>query len=147
MVFPARYQQFLVLPSSQPLIEALPQSRIYTTGLLSPRRSISVSTSFSATEAVPEPSPAPAPSTSNPPKPQPHQSDSIPHTSKLAAEFRKRAPFITETYIAYGVCEKLVKECARQADFTIPQRYEKDGVIPKTADGQDLGVGTGWWYE
>lgn len=34
-----------------------------------------------------------------------------------------------------------------QADYTIPQRKEKDGVVPKGADGEDLGVGKGWWYE
>ncbi|KAL8656450.1 MAG: hypothetical protein Q9210_000243 [Variospora velana] len=71
----------------------------------------------------------------------------VPASVKLAAKIHKRAPAITETYVAYGVCEKLVKECARQADYTIPQRYEKNGVIPKTADGQDFGVGKGWWYE
>ncbi|KAL8941836.1 MAG: hypothetical protein Q9211_001644 [Gyalolechia sp. 1 TL-2023] len=131
------------------LIEALPQqSSIYKTGLLSPRRPISVSASFSAIEAVPQISPTPAPSSkTQPPIPQPDDYKSLPPTNKLAAEIRKRAPFIAETYIAYGICEKLVKECASQADYTIPQRHEKNGVIPKTADGEDLGVGTGWWYE
>ncbi|KAL9031431.1 MAG: hypothetical protein Q9196_000534 [Gyalolechia fulgens] len=124
------------------------QSSIYKTGLLSPRRPISVSASFSATEAVPHISPTPAPSSkTQPPIPQPDEYKSLPPTNKLAAEIRKRAPFIAETYIAYGICEKLVKECASQADYTIPQRHEKNGVIPKTADGEDLGVGTGWWYE
>ncbi len=40
-----------------------------------------------------------------------------------------------------------MKECARQADYTIPQAHEKDVEIPKTKDGEDLGVGTGWWFE
>ena len=65
----------------------------------------------------------------------------------IAKELRKRAGGITETYVAYGVCEKLVKECARQADYTIPQIREKDAEVPKTKDAEDLGVGTGWWYE
>ena len=65
----------------------------------------------------------------------------------IAAEVRKRASSVTETYIAYGVCEKLVKECARQADYTIPQAQEKGVEIPKTKDGEDLGVGTGYWYD
>ena len=34
-----------------------------------------------------------------------------------------------------------------QADYSIPQRKEKNGVVPKGADGEDLGVGKGWWYE
>lgn len=65
----------------------------------------------------------------------------------IAKELHKRVPSVTETYVAYGVCEKLVKECARQADYTIPQAHEKNVEIPKTKDGEDLGVGTGWWFE
>ena len=49
--------------------------------------------------------------------------------------------------MAYGVSEKLVKECARQAAYSIPQRNEKDASIPKTIEGEDLGIGEGWWYE
>lgn len=65
----------------------------------------------------------------------------------LAARVRKLASATTETYIAYGACDVLVKECARQADYTIPQALEKKCVIPKTKDGEDLGVGSGRWYE
>ena len=68
-------------------------------------------------------------------------------TRTIAKELRKRATNTTETYVAYGVCEKLVRECARQADYTIPQARDKNAEIPKTKDGEDLGVGTGWWYE
>ena len=68
-------------------------------------------------------------------------------TRTIAKELRKRATNTTETYVAYGVCEKLVRECARQADYTIPQARDKNTEIPKTTDGEDLGVGTGWWYE
>lgn len=68
-------------------------------------------------------------------------------TQKIAIEARKRLPSVTETYVAYGVTEKLVKECGRQAAYSIPQRNEKDAAIPKTKDGEDLGVGSGWWYE
>ena len=56
-------------------------------------------------------------------------------------------PSVTETYIAYGSCEKLVKESARPAAYIIPQAKEKDFSIPKTKEGEDLGVGEGWWYE
>lgn len=65
----------------------------------------------------------------------------------IAEEIHKRVPSVTETYVAYGVCENLVKECARQADYKIPQAHEKNVEIPKTKDGEDLGVGTGWWFE
>ena len=67
---------------------------------------------------------------------------------KVAQKIRKTAPVTTETYIAYGACENLVKECARQADYTISQEGRKDrGEIPKSKNGEDLGVGQGWWYE
>ena len=65
----------------------------------------------------------------------------------IAKELHKRASSVTETYVAYGVCEALVKECARQADYTIPQAQEKDVDVPKTQGGEDLGVGTGWWFD
>lgn len=65
----------------------------------------------------------------------------------LAKGLRARAGNFTETYVAYGVCDRLVKECARQADYTIPQAREKNVEVPKTKDGEDLGVGTGWWFE
>ena len=68
-------------------------------------------------------------------------------TRSIAKELRKRATNTTETYVAYGVCEKLVRECARQADYTIPQARDKNAEVPKTKDDEDLGVGTGWWYE
>lgn len=49
--------------------------------------------------------------------------------------------------MAYGSCEKLVKESARQAAYTIPQASDKSIPIPKTKDDEDLGVGEGWWYQ
>jgi cytochrome b pre-mRNA-processing protein 3 len=41
----------------------------------------------------------------------------------------------------------MLKECARQADYSIPQSEQRNAEIPKSKDGEDLGVGTGWWYE
>ena len=40
-----------------------------------------------------------------------------------------------------------MKECARQADYTIPQIKENGLETPKSKDGEDIGVGKGWWYE
>jgi len=66
----------------------------------------------------------------------------------IAAEARRvLPPSMTETYVAYGSCEKLVKESARQAAYTIPQVSDKSLPIPKTKDGEDLGVGESWWYQ
>ncbi|KAB8349474.1 hypothetical protein FH972_023501 [Carpinus fangiana] len=44
-------------------------------------------------------------------------------------------------------CTTLFKECARQADYSIPQAFIANAEIPKTTAGEDLGEGTGWWYE
>lgn len=79
-------------------------------------------------------------------KKTPQRVESSP-TDKLAKAVRQRASAVTETYVAYGACESLVKECAAKADYSIPQLGEKGVEIPKTKDGEDLGVGTGWWYE
>ena len=68
-------------------------------------------------------------------------------TQSLAKSLRENLPAATETYVAYGVCGKLVQECARQAEYRIPQATEKGVEVPKTKDGVDLGVGEGWWYE
>ncbi|KAL9001530.1 MAG: hypothetical protein Q9169_000105 [Polycauliona sp. 2 TL-2023] len=135
-------------------------------------RSFSISPSVSAEVAASKqasPTAAPSPSTKNP-TPHPYSPKTpastaaasspkgsaeaasksgkhVPTSIKLAAEVRKRATSVTETYIAYSICEKLIKECATQADYTIPQRLEKNGLVPKGVDGEDLGVGKGWWYE
>lgn len=75
------------------------------------------------------------------------QSDSPSAVDKLAAEVRKHASATTETYVAYGVCETLANECARQADYTMPQALEEGASIPRTKNGEHIGVGKGWWYE
>jgi hypothetical protein len=65
---------------------------------------------------------------------------------KAAAELRKVAGRSTETYTAYGVTEQLFKQCAAQANYAIPQASDSNAEMPKTADGEDLGVGSGWWH-
>lgn len=84
--------------------------------------------------------------TTYPKTPEPSPGSSFSPAQSIARELRKRAGPTTETYIAYGVCEKLVKECARVANYRIPQAQQKNTDIPKTKDGEDLGVGDGWWY-
>jgi cytochrome b pre-mRNA-processing protein 3 len=54
---------------------------------------------------------------------------------------------LTETYTAYGVTEELYKECSRQADYSIPQARDDNAEVPKTEEGEDLGVGGGWWHD
>lgn len=71
----------------------------------------------------------------------------------VAAEERENAEAgtepsdITETYVAKEIGETLFKECARQADYTIPQAFEKSGEVPKNDATEDIGQGTGWWYD
>ncbi|BAE65365.1 unnamed protein product [Aspergillus oryzae] len=52
-----------------------------------------------------------------------------------------------ETYVAYGMTQKLFEACSSQADYSIPQATQKGAQVPKTEAGEDLGVGEGWWYE
>jgi len=53
---------------------------------------------------------------------------------------------IAGTYTAYGATEDLYKECAKQADYKITRAEDSDAEMPKTEDGEDLGVGEGWWH-
>ena len=92
--------------------------------------------------------------TSNSPKSSPKEGttirpDGFPDTAagNISSKLRSALPATTQTYVAYGICEIFVKECARQADYEVPQRKEQNVPIPRTDDGQDLGVGNGWWYE
>ena len=50
-------------------------------------------------------------------------------------------------YDAIPSTEALFKECASQADYIIPQAFERKGKVPKSATGEDIGEGSGWWYE
>ncbi|KAK2762760.1 Protein cbp3, mitochondrial [Arachnomyces sp. PD_36] len=84
-------------------------------------------------------------STTLPPPSTPSSSTSP--VAGLAQALRSRARQTTDTYVAYGVTQKLFEACSSQADYTIPQVTEKGAEVPKTADGEDLGVGEGWWYK
>ncbi|KAK0099798.1 Protein cbp3, mitochondrial [Cadophora gregata] len=64
-------------------------------------------------------------------------------TMKAAAGLQKVTGKATETYTAYGATEVLYKECARQANYLISQDANSEEEIPKTEDGEDLGVGDG----
>ncbi|OJD34886.1 ubiquinol-cytochrome c [Diplodia corticola] len=65
----------------------------------------------------------------------------------IAQGLRRRAGGSTETYVAYGGTEMLFRACARQAEYRVDK--DAEGEAPKTAKGEDLGVGVGgsWWYE
>ena len=128
-----------------------------TPPIRNPPRLLSTSRLLSATQATPkayQPKPPPAhpavAEAQNGDFPERKGSGS-PSTAapglSIAKELHKRVSSVTETYVAYGVCEALVKECARQADYTIPQAHEKNVDVPKTQEGEDLGVGTGWWFD
>ncbi|KAF3491138.1 uncharacterized protein GIQ15_00655 [Arthroderma uncinatum] len=52
-----------------------------------------------------------------------------------------------ESYVAYGATKKLFSACAGQAEYTISEALRKAEQIPKTAAGEDIGEGSGWWYE
>ena len=63
----------------------------------------------------------------------------------------KRIPEDSSEYkdstFAIAQTEILFKACATRADYYVPQAFAKGKDTPKTADGQEIGEGTGWWYE
>lgn len=67
--------------------------------------------------------------------------------SDLAKNFSRRPGNAAETYVAYGMTQKLFEACSSQADYKIPQASQKGAEVPKTEAGEDLGVGEGWWYQ
>lgn len=67
--------------------------------------------------------------------------------SDLAKNFSRRPGNAAETYVAYGMTQKLFEACSSQADYKIPQASQKGVEVPKTEAGEDLGVGEGWWYK
>ncbi|GFN12080.1 uncharacterized protein AtWU_01877 [Aspergillus tubingensis] len=69
------------------------------------------------------------------------------NSSQLARAIGPRPGTSAETYVAYGMTQKLFEACSRQADYKIPQLSQKGAQVPKTSAGEDLGVGEGWWYE
>lgn len=76
-------------------------------------------------------------------------SKTSPHSAlnlKAAKEFRRVAGKSLETYSAYGTTQHLYKMCSVHADYSIPQARDEDVEMPKTEDGEDLGIGEGWWH-
>ncbi|KAF9892574.1 Protein cbp3, mitochondrial [Aspergillus nanangensis] len=77
---------------------------------------------------------------------KPH-SQSCRSASRLAQALAPRPGTAAETYVAYGMTQKLFEACSSQADYSIPQLSQKGAQVPKTEAGEDLGVGEGWWYQ
>ncbi|KAF2715113.1 hypothetical protein K504DRAFT_396143 [Pleomassaria siparia CBS 279.74] len=75
------------------------------------------------------------------------QQPPTPRARLISSDLRKHVPQLTETYVAYGATEKLLQECSRPGEYTIPQSVDKNGEIPEDENGVHIGVGKGWWYE
>ncbi|OJD17967.1 hypothetical protein AJ78_01998 [Emergomyces pasteurianus Ep9510] len=80
-------------------------------------------------------------------KNEPANSSQSSPISHIAQSLQSRASRTTETYTAYGATKKMFEACQLQADYKIPQASQPGGVVPKTANGEDLGVGEGAWYK
>ena len=67
---------------------------------------------------------------------------------KFAQRMRaqKQMQAATEPYVAYGATEDLFRACARAGEYTMPTVAEGEEPL-RSAQGEDLGVGSGWWYE
>ncbi|KAJ5084288.1 hypothetical protein NUU61_008867 [Penicillium alfredii] len=66
--------------------------------------------------------------------------------SRLARNVSPRPGTAAETYVAYGMTQKLFEACSSQADYKVPQIAQKVPV-PTTEAGEHLGVGESWWYQ
>ena len=54
----------------------------------------------------------------------------------------------TEPYMTYGHTEDLFRTCEKQCSYTMPARLATPPQDPpRSADGEDLGAGEGWWFE
>ncbi|KAI0851756.1 ubiquinol-cytochrome C chaperone-domain-containing protein [Daldinia vernicosa] len=61
--------------------------------------------------------------------------------------FAKIFQSTAEPYRIIHATENIYKACAREADYTIPDKDRKAGTIPKTAEGEDIGEGKTMWHE
>lgn len=68
-------------------------------------------------------------------------------SSGILKSLASRQGGAAETYVSYGFTQKLYEACSSQADYEIPQLAQKGVEVPKTANGEELGVGEGWWYK
>ncbi|KAK2802497.1 hypothetical protein FQN50_007303 [Emmonsiellopsis sp. PD_5] len=98
--------------------------------------------------------PSPQQNNNNNKKPRPVPPPKSPQSStspinNIAQTLQSRASRTTETYIAYGATKKLFEACQFPGDYTVPQALEAGagGEVPKTANGEDLGVAVGSWYK
>ena len=135
-----------LVAAERPLSKVLRKTRKTVSGFTTTRAFTTTSNRYAK---LPEPNATPS---SSIPAVTPERAQGSKFTSpkppslKAAAEFKKVTGKATETYTAYGATEFLYKECACQADYTIPRAKDHDTEPPKTEDGEDLGVGTGWWH-
>ena len=70
----------------------------------------------------------------------------------MAGGFRKLLASVagnqSSSYIAYGATQRIYKDCAKQADYTITPEDRKAGKVKETEDGEEIGVGNGSiWHE
>ncbi|KAI1476422.1 ubiquinol-cytochrome C chaperone-domain-containing protein [Daldinia eschscholtzii] len=72
----------------------------------------------------------------------PHQS-AIDIRDAIARIFQKTA----EPYRIVSATENIYKACAREAQYTIPDKDRKAGTITKTEEGEDIGEGKTMWHE
>jgi cytochrome b pre-mRNA-processing protein 3 len=80
-------------------------------------------------------------------KGQPHTTGLNADSSEIPKAFRFMPLALTRPYTQYGLTEILYEACRTPAEYSIPQAADPEAEVPKTDDGEDLGVGTGWWYE
>ena len=60
---------------------------------------------------------------------------------------RNQSPGIGGSYVSYVATDHLFRECALQADYSVPEAFEPRAAIPTDEHGTHIGIGRGWWYE
>ncbi|DAA76362.1 TPA_exp: Ubiquinol cytochrome-c reductase assembly protein CBP3 [Trichophyton benhamiae CBS 112371] len=49
--------------------------------------------------------------------------------------------------MSYGIADRLFTNCSTQADYSISKKLRKADQVPKAESGEEIGEGSGWWYE
>lgn len=53
----------------------------------------------------------------------------------------------TQPYAIFGATETIYKACSAPAAYTISQEVRKKDEVPMTEDGEEIGVGSGVWFD
>ncbi|KAI1878186.1 uncharacterized protein JN550_000368 [Neoarthrinium moseri] len=53
----------------------------------------------------------------------------------------------SQPYQVHAATETIYKTCAREANYTISETDKRNGTVPKTEEGEEIGVGNTTWHK